>query len=95
MSARTLTPTYKNALRVWWAFTWRWGVWVGVGCVVLGLVIGGWRALFGMSSEAILRLTSWSTFPLVIGAQLEAFRRVLALEFPGFEVRLLEKGKPS
>ncbi len=95
MSARTLTPSYKSALRVWWAFSWRWGVWMVVGCVALGLFIGAWRALFGLSSKTILNITSWSTIPLVIWSQLEAFRRILALEFDGAGVRPPEKGKKS
>ena len=80
MSKAASAPTYGRALRVWWAFTWRWAVGVAVGCVVVGLPIGMFRAMFGLDSQTVLNITSWVTFPLVIAAQVDAFRRILAAE---------------
>lgn len=90
---RRKSPSYANSLRVWWAFTWRSALFIGLGAIALGILVGLVRLVIPLSVEGIQRFTSFCTFIIVIGAQIEAFRRILKLDLPGYSVRLMEKHK--
>ena len=83
----SLTPSWPHALRVWWAFTWRWYLIVLVGTLPVALLIG----IVKPPQAITLGLISiWA--PLVaILSQVEAMRRILRMDFPGYKVRLLER----
>ncbi len=89
MSARTLEPTFRHALRVWWAFTWRSFLAFWVIVIPFGLLVALLRAL-GLGAGTASKLASTLAWPIIIAAQVEALRRVLKLDFKTFQVRLLE-----
>jgi len=91
----TVEPTWKQALRVWWAFQWR----VVVACFVLGFLIGGLAGIM---------LGILGASPVVFGYSLFTIRIVIYLavtlyfikdfldrDFGSFRVGLVPKATPE
>ena len=87
MSARAVEPGYRHALRVWWAFTWRWPVLMLVPLLPLALGV----YVVKPSPAAAMNMIAWATWPMLFWAQIESLRRLLRLDFKDFSVRLLER----
>ena len=81
MSARAIEPTFRHALRVWWAFTWRTYLWI----ILPPLFI-----FFLRPSGLLGKLASWAFMAFVVWVQIDSFRKILRMDFPSFKVRVLE-----
>ena len=93
MSAMELKPLedgWRHALRLWWSFTWRWPLYLLVPLVPIAMLIA-----LATSPERAISLVMPLGWPLVIGAQVFTFRRLLRLEYKGFRIRVLEPNTPE
>lgn len=77
------TPDLKTALRVWWAYTWRVAVFVGIPAKLLGGAI-----FFFRLTGAPAKLFIFGFIAYMIWVQVEIFRRILAMDFGSFTVRV-------
>lgn len=93
MKEVTLDPDLKLALRVWWAFTWRSGIFMVVGALALSALSA---ALFALPAR-ILPLFARKPlavcftiliFGVVFYAQVAVFRIILRMDFGDFRVRV-------
>lgn len=91
MAERTLEPTYKIAVRVWWAFTWRSALLIVLGALALGILVGLANIFIRADPASIVKLTSLMTPVIFCAAQIEALRRILRMDFSTYNVRILEK----
>lgn len=87
-----LEPTLRHALRVWWAFTWRWPLLVVVLAIPFSAFLGllkklGYVQFLADWAWVFLQLFTWTT---LVGTQLFVFTKLLKMDFPGFRVRVLE-----
>ena len=73
MQARTVP--FKQAVRAWWSFTWRWPVLMLVPLIPVSLLMAVVKPSVTFMSY-FLPIFTWT---IMIWAQLEAMRRVLRL----------------
>ncbi len=78
-------PSWGRVARVWWAWTWRWAVFMLVPAAVLSTLFAA--ALTPRAAQVIMNLLAW---PIAVLAQLWAFKKLLKMDFPGFRVRLVD-----
>ncbi len=90
MTQRTFHPTYKSALRVWWAFVWRTALWVFLLTIPFAVILGIAAALKLAAPQDVELAVSLIWIPILCAAQIEAFRRILRLDFPKYSVRLID-----
>ena len=93
MAQRTLEPTHGIALRVWWAFVWRAALWVILLTLPFAVILGMAAALKIASPSDVQTAVSAIWIPIFWAAQIEAFRRILRLDFSDYSLRILEKQK--
>jgi hypothetical protein len=81
LNKRTRRQDWKPALRVWWAYTWRFAVFFLPAVWLLPLL------LFYFQPPVIVRkLASFGLFAYMIALQIELFRRILDMDFGSFRV---------
>ncbi|MBI5625120.1 MAG: hypothetical protein HY924_15190 [Elusimicrobia bacterium] len=86
MIKRNRHPDWKTALRVWWAYTWRFAVLFVLPSMALSAAI-----FIVQPPQALRTLASLGVFAYMVWLQIELFRRLLDMDFGTFKVRLEPK----
>ncbi|MBI5209989.1 MAG: hypothetical protein HY927_08455 [Elusimicrobia bacterium] len=90
MKERTPAPGMGIALRVWWAFMWRFAALFMLPALLLSMFLFYMRIQGGPAVKAM----QYCLFAYMIWIQIAIFRRVLSMDFGHFQVKVLTtKGK--
>ena len=85
MEPKLLEAGWMHAVRLWWSYTWRSFIYFLITLVPIALLV----TMFA-SSQTAVSVMMFLGWPVMIGAQIFAFSRLLRLEYKGFRVRVLE-----
>ncbi len=85
-----LEATWSHALRIWWAWFWRWLLFTAGGVIVLNIPILGLSLLAGGSAQASRYVSTIVSFLLTVAAHVYTLWNILDKDFSDFSLRILE-----
>jgi hypothetical protein len=88
---KTIEPGWRHAARLWWSFTWRWPLLMLIPLVPAALAAGVWAAFAKPAAEAVQCVAALLSWPIVVWAQIAAFRRLLRVDYKDFSVRAVAR----
>ncbi len=88
-TATEIVVTWKHAVIIWWAFTWRAGLLALAASVIAGVAIGALGFAIGVEKTSIVGFSRIVGFLIGTAAIIYAVRVVLTKQFRDFRIALL------